>query len=143
MEKLKDMIRCRRMLWLPCGGQLSSQGSRPGTGAGGDGAGPKPGVGRIPLLCLCFSRWFICCKFVFCGRFLSAHPFSSSPLFCPFFCLPSNPVLVVICLFGSRPLRILFFLQPLSGSRRPFGFSFIISWQLSPHCIALFSDVLN
>ena len=46
MEKLKDMVRCRRMLWLPCGGQLSSQGSRPGTGAGGDGAGPKPDVGR-------------------------------------------------------------------------------------------------
>ena len=22
----------------------------------------KPGVGRIPLLCLCFSRWFICCN---------------------------------------------------------------------------------
>ena len=46
MEKRKDMVRCRRMLWLPCGGQLSSQGSRPGTGAGGDGAGSKPGVGR-------------------------------------------------------------------------------------------------
>ena len=46
MEKLKDMVRCRRMLWLPCGGELSSQGSRPGTGAGGDGAGPKRDVGR-------------------------------------------------------------------------------------------------
>ena len=70
----------------------------------------KPGVGRIPLLCLCFSRWFICCKFVFCGRFLSAHPFSSSPLFCPLFCLPSIPVLVVICLVQRRPLSIPFFL---------------------------------